>query len=341
MAEVYAPYAQPAPTLTSWAVGWKAPGFIADQILPVVLTDDQKGEYPIFGPESLQVQDGKADKDGGGAEGEYATETGDFKCLGQMFSEWVANDNRPAPSYNRLLGATRRSLHKIKMWREKEVYDAVLSATNVPNVVEVENPWMTDNAPVDAATIEPDLFAAHDKIEADCGESGNLLVLSKAAFRAMQIDPDIREMAGVKNNFNNSSAATVRLEHIAAIAEVDRVLVARAIMDTATDGGTPVIQRVWPDDEALLVYQDPSFGSSPGIDIEDLTPSFGVQATWRRPVGAGDGGYSVIQSNVPMGLPPFGRGTGGGTYVTTSHYSVPLITWSGAGCRLTGLVTTS
>jgi hypothetical protein len=94
----------------------------------------------------------------------------------------------------------------------------------------------------------------------------NTLVLGPAAFRAIKNNPLVLE------RIKYTQRGMVSEDLLASLLEVDQVLVARAVYNSANEGQTADIGFIAPTDSALLVYAAPD----PAID----TPTGGYTFTW-------------------------------------------------------------
>ena len=100
----------------------------------------------------------------------------------------------------------------------------------------------------------------------------NKLVLGPAAFRAVKNNP------AVLDRIKYTQRAIVTTDLLAALLELDEVLVARAVYNTAAEGQTNAVQYIVDSHSALLVYAAPE----PAID----TPSGGYTFAWTGLLGA-------------------------------------------------------
>lgn len=123
-----------------------------------------------------------------------------------------------------------------------------------------------------------DIRAQMQAVDINTGFTPNKLVLGAEVWTVLQDHPDFQE----RIKFTQTGIMTTDL--LAAILEIDEVLVAKAIQDTADEGATASHSYVFGKD-ALLVYASPS----PGI----MVPSGGYTFAWTGLFGANAAGMAM------------------------------------------------
>lgn len=114
----------------------------------------------------------------------------------------------------------------------------------------------------------------------------NKLVLGRQSFDDLVDHPDI---VGRMDRGQTTGPAQVNKDILAALFEVDEVMVMDAIQNTAVEGATPVHSFIGADN-ALLVYAAPN----PGI----MTPSGGYTFGWTGLLGNSPGGSRIKRFRV-------------------------------------------
>jgi hypothetical protein len=137
-------------------------------------------------------------------------------------------------------------------------------------------PWTTE------ATADPvaDIDGGHDKINTNCGEDANTLVLTKkgyrAAIRTARVESLLKynasEVLMAMNNDQNENLISAVNSGLCELFNVDQILVGRGFKNTADKGQTPTLSRMWDDTMAMLccVHDDGLDG-----DLESPTPQVG------------------------------------------------------------------
>lgn len=130
-----------------------------------------------------------------------------------------------------------------------------------------------------AATPIEDITTSALNVEQLTGFRPNTLVLSPYVFNA------IKNNADVIDRVKYTQTGVVTTDMLAGLFEVDRVLVARGVNDTANEGATSVYDYIISNKAALLVYSNPR----PSI----LQPSGGYTFSWNGLLGAGAAGNRI------------------------------------------------
>lgn len=132
------------------------------------------------------------------------------------------------------------------------------------------------------STADPvaNIDAAHLKVNANCGEDANTLVLTKKAFTAMirtarlegLLKYDASEMLFAMQSGQNQSMVNAFTSGLKELLQVERILIGRGFKNTADKGQTASMSRVWDDTMAMLccVHDDGMEG-----DLESPSPCIG------------------------------------------------------------------
>lgn len=132
--------------------------------------------------------------------------------------------------------------------------------------------WGTDYTPTykwsDYTSSDPitDIETGKDTIQSTTGFFPNRMVLGYTAFRYLKQHPDIID----RTKYTTSKVPTEEL--LAELFGIEKVIVAKAVVATNNEGGTPVYSRVH-GNNALLAYSAPA----PSL----LQPSAGYTFYWR------------------------------------------------------------
>jgi len=129
------------------------------------------------------------------------------------------------------------------------------------------------------ATPIEDIEAQADSIEAKTGFRGNTLVLGVAAYNAL------KNSADVVDRIRYTQTGVVSQDLLASLLGMKNVLVARGVYNSALEGATDSISRIYTTDTALLLYVP----DSPSL----MQPSAGFTFSWNGYSGAGPDGQRV------------------------------------------------
>ena len=129
------------------------------------------------------------------------------------------------------------------------------------------------------ATPIQDIEEQADSIEAKTGFRGNVLVLGVDAYTAL------KNSADVVDRIRYTQQGVVTEDMLAGLLGMDKVLVARGVYNSAAEGATDSISRIYTGDTALVLHVP----STPGI----MTPAAGYTFAWTGYTGAGPDGQRV------------------------------------------------
>jgi len=247
--------------------------FIATQVFPVVPVDKQTDKYYTYTKadwfrDEAQKRADSAESVGSG----YNLSTDSYSCDVWAFHKDVgdqARANADAP-INVDADATRFVTNRLLL-RQEIQWASDAFATGI---------WATDKVGTtdfvkwsDYAGSDPltDIEAGKETILSSTGFMPNTLVLGYGVWRFLKNHPDIVD----RIKYTSSEMVSVQL--LARMLELDRVLISRAVRNTAVEGATAAMSFVF-GGNALLCYVNPS----PGL----LVPSAGYTMGWRGVAGA-------------------------------------------------------
>lgn len=127
-----------------------------------------------------------------------------------------------------------------------------------------------------------DIESGKQAVAALTGFEPNVLVVSRDVWAVLRNHPAIVDR--IKFSSSPNSPAVVNLQAVAAVLEVDRILVSRGIVNSAIEGAANVNAFLL-GSGALLVYSAPN----PGL----MAPSGGYTFSWTGLLGAGAQGQRV------------------------------------------------
>ena len=148
--------------------------------------------------------------------------------------------------------------------------------------------WTTDktvsNQWSDYVNSDPigDVEDGMEVVGASTGFEPNIFALGRPVWGKLKNHPDIIDR--IKYGQTPGSPAMVSMEAVAALLEVDRVVVSKAIYNSAAEGATNVHAYI-AGKHALLAYAAPS----PGL----MTPSAGYTFSWNGYLGAAPQGQRI------------------------------------------------
>ena len=247
--------------------------FIANQVFPQIPVEKQSDKYFVYTKgdwfrDEAQVRAPASPSAGSG----YTLSTSTYNALVYAFHKDVddqtrANSDTPlAPDRDATTFITQRMLLRQEIQWTSDFFTTGVWGTDVVGGTDFTK-WSS------YASSDPieDVETGKQTILDSTGMMPNTLVLSYAVFRQLRNHPDIIDRV------KYTSSNTVDTATIARLLGVDRILVSRAVKNSAAEGATVSMGSI-AGKNAKLCHTT----NSPGI----LTPTAGYTFTWR---GVSDG----------------------------------------------------
>ena len=257
--------------LTNLSVGFKNDmnHFVSDKVFPTVPVAKQTDKYFTYTQADFFRTDAQLRAPGTESAGSgYNLSTDTYSCDVLALHKDIADQTRAnadAPlDMNR--DAVEFLTQHMMLKREIDWASAFFTTSVWDN--DVNGDWTGTNSAIDA------IHGYQDTVEGNTGYRPNTLVLGASAFQRLKNNSDVLD----RIKYTQQGVVTEQL--LAGLLGLDKVLVARAIKNTANEGATASYSRVYETDSALLVYSAPS----PSL----MHPSGGYTFSWT--------GYSGAQS---------------------------------------------
>lgn len=258
--------------LTNVSIGYSNAGYIADQIFPVVPVDKQSDKYLTYDKSHWFRNEAKIRAPGTKSErGGWSYSSDTFFCDRFSYGHEIYDEERSNADASFQLDNDAAEFATDKILMQREVaFAGDFFKTSV---------WGTDKTGAtdftrwnDYASSAPlvDVSSWMDLIEGSIGREPNRLVMGKQVWTTLKWHPDLID------TIKYTQRAQMSLEIAAALLEVDRILVGRAIYTASPEGtaeSSVTYSRIW-GKHALLLYVP----NTPSL----RTPAAGYTFTWQR-----------------------------------------------------------
>lgn len=260
--------------LTQVSVGYQNAEFIIDEILKRVPVEKQSDKYYVFEGQFDVVDDRvRPGSPAKAIEWDFSRDT--FYCDGHAIREYVYDRQREnADSEIDLdMQAAENVQEQILRNREKAGADLLFNAntyeTGLKTTLEGTNQWShKDSDPVSA------IEAAREAVALKIGLEPNTLVLGRQVFAKLRSHPGLMAM------WNDNARRLLTVEKLQELLDVPKILVGRAMYNTAKQGKTVNKGYIWGKHAALLYVPD-----RPAQKV----PAFGYTFVWKGKNGSQDG----------------------------------------------------
>jgi len=262
--------------LTNLAIQLAVPGFVAEQIAPIVPVKKESDVYYEFNREEIRaIDDGegdlKADGDVAGTFHWKPKGTVPYVCVKRaqkdlITDRLVANEDAP-------IKARQRTMNKLVLFlRTQQEIRVTKLMTDIATVAFTPAPLIWTDP---SAEIEEDVKAAKEAIRSVIGVEPNMFVMGKAAENAV--------VDFLKATSEISIAERSRITTIPDTLWGMKTVVSGSIKDTSARGATvEALSDIWPSTIALLAWVNPS---PPGLEDMSFAYILRQQAmkvrTWR------------------------------------------------------------
>lgn len=255
------------PVLTAIARMYANQAYIADQVLPRKPVGSEVFKYMEYvKDERFTIPDTKVGRTGkpnelefGATEKEASTE--DYGLEAPIPQKDL---EQSAPNYNPLQVHTEGLAELIALDREKRVADLVFAAATYPSgnktTLSGTDQWndTSNSTPID------DILSALDSMMVPA----NVLVLGQAVWTKLRTHPQIAKAI----HGNSGDTDIVTRAQVAALFELQEIVVGTGWVNTAKPGQTASYARLW-GKHASLIHRNPQAHTQAGI-------TFGLTAQW-------------------------------------------------------------
>lgn len=225
-----------------------ATGGIADRVMPLFPVAQQAMEFPVIPKEvMLQIPDTIRSMRGTYPRSDWEFELGLYSTRENGWEEAI--DDRERKLYASLFDAeavaTQRAVRIIDMAKEKRVATKVFNATNF-TAHEITHEWddATNAVPI------TDVNTGRNAIRAASGMLPNTLIISFSTFQNLKVCSQIVDR--LKYTFPGIDINRMTSQQLAAIFDLEQVLVGGAVYSSSDKGQAATIADLWNKEYAML-----------------------------------------------------------------------------------------
>ena len=220
--------------LTNVSIAYRNAAYIFDQIFPIVTVAKQSGKYFVFGQDAWYRDETAVRAPGTkAARADYTLSTSSYLCVEKALAKQVPDEvqeNADDP-LRPMITATEYVSDQLLKSIEIDVLTNAVFSTGWSNSATPGTLWSSD-----AADPWGDIETGMNAVAQAIGREPNVAVIGRGLWRYLVNHPDVIDR--IKGGATTNGPAVARMEAIAAIAGLEKVLVARSIRDTAVEGKT-------------------------------------------------------------------------------------------------------
>jgi hypothetical protein len=239
------------PVLTNISVKYQNPAYIAGEVMPVVEVEKDSGYYYKYDKSSFRTaNDDRAPGTRANKVNYGLTKVAYGPLTEHSLETDITKEDMDAADtvLDAEQDATEMVTDVLLLNREKGLADYMANTSNITQNVTLSS---TDQwSDYDGSDPIGVIKTARQTVASGSGMLPNTLVLSEQVYMTLQQHPDLLE------RFKYSERGLLTTEHMKALFEVDKVLVARARVNSAKEGQTDSMAYVW-GKHAWLLYIAP------------------------------------------------------------------------------------
>jgi len=239
------------PVLSNISIKYSNTQLVWSRLFPVFSVKKESGVYYKYDKSNLKVAQTR--RAGGSPSNEvgYGVDTASFRTEDHALKEFVEDqvqDQADQP-LNPLMDATEDVTERLELGAEKGVADMITDTSVVTNNITLSgtDQWSdyTNSDPIG------DIRTGMDTVQKSILKRPNTIVMSKPVFDQLQDHPDILD----RIKYSQLGATTEDL--LGRLLNIDNVIVAEAIENTASEGTSDSLAYVWGKD-VVIAYVAPS-----------------------------------------------------------------------------------
>lgn len=257
--------------LSNVAINFRPAGMIADQIAPIVTVAKETDLYPVFSRnEAFSLELTRRSR---GTEARRVTRT--VSSAGYSVKNYALAYDTPiedranidaAISFELEAGAARYLQDKLMLDWDNRVLSQVASATNVSTGFVPASSWATGGDPVSQ------IYQMKEQMRSVTGQDANSILIGWRAWNLLRRNTAMRNFI----NGTNNGGGVVTRQQIQEAFEIERLLVAGVMLNTANEAQPGTLTNN-PLHDSMLLYYAPTAPSRE-------TPSFMYSFRWTNPL---------------------------------------------------------
>lgn len=262
----------PDTVLSNVAINYQPNGLVAPDVAPIVTVNKQSGYFPVWDmADTLRVEN---DRRAPATEANVITRgvsNSTYFCQNYALKEKLPLEDREnmdgAYQYELRAGRVQYLTSKLTLNWEMRLASLCTNAANLGGFSSAATPW--NNTAADPAA---DIWQAIESIQSNTGYKPNSILFSREAWNNFRKHGNVCHLCW--GNAGEGKPRYASQDQVAAMFELDRVLVSQADYNKNAEGLTAEMTTVW--GANVLIYYAPM---TPSL----AEPSFMYSFRWRRP----------------------------------------------------------
>jgi len=239
------------PVLTNLSIAYSNSEYINSILFPRLTVKAKSGIYYKFDKSKLRPEDARRTGQERAARVDFGLTKASYGPLTERSLEeaieWEIRDTYPSPM-DAQTDATENVTERLEVSLENELAAMITDTGTV-----TQNTTLSGTSQwSDYVNSDPrnDVRAAKDVIQLAALKTPNTLVLGYEVYSALSLHPDLL------GSLSNDTVKVLSPELLASILGVERIIIAKAVKNTAVEGQTDSLSYIW-GKNAILMYINP------------------------------------------------------------------------------------
>lgn len=231
--------------------------FVGSRVLPVINVAQQSGQFGVLPIEELLKNDGNLERAPGSG---YKRDSHGFEIQTYATREYGIEevvDQRTtriySSFYDALMFAAVRAAHRVQMAAEKRVAALVMDYATYTGNANYNTSLGNGKWDTAGGTPVTDLDKSAREIYTQTGLWPNTLIINRLVFRALRFNPQVVAAIQSAGAGDQTRQRDVTAAQLAAVFDVDQVLVAGGTQNTALPSQAAAISQIWGNHAMLCV----------------------------------------------------------------------------------------
>jgi hypothetical protein len=262
--------------LSDVSVGYKNGVYVAERVFPVVNVDHQTDKYYKHGKEIFTVRDDRRSPGGEARPSRWTLSNETYYCDGHALKDFVPREHsvNGDPQLDLLTDTTEVLTDQVLLTQEANLVTALAAGMTGASLAaqtsthwDAESSGVSTNDPVSIIRTQAILIAKR------IGMLPNVFTVSLSVWNAIRNNTKVK---GLLTGVTQLEDALITPQQFATLIDVQEVLIASSVKNTANEGQTESLDFVW-GETALLSYRPPAPGRK--------TLSLGYTFMWNKAFG--------------------------------------------------------
>jgi hypothetical protein len=252
--------------LSNISIAYSNAEYIAEAVAPTVMVEKESDLYYTFGKDNFRLEETVKGAKSRANRASYSMSTATYNCVAHALEDVVAaRELSNADAALNIMSDTVENLtDKLLIRREKDTADTIFSTANAGTAAALSggNKWdvNTSSSPILCVA------SASAIIASSIGRKPNTVIMGAEVFQGIQNNDELAD------RIKYTQTGIITTDLLAALFNVDQVLVGNAVYNSATEGQSDSMSYIWGKKVAIAYIE-----RNPGLRRPSLAYTFKTQ----------------------------------------------------------------